>query len=170
MFNPRKWNALCWVTLLVWLLPALPGNIPFDTDIPEPGPIEMPNGMTAYAYDQTYLIGWPFTYLEVSKSPNTPPTKTYRPFKFIVNLILIAATLIGIIYSIQTFIPKFSIRTLLIMITSVALLFPIGNWILSTENYYIQTGFMMFIYFAPLVAIIPAFIYSRFYANTENAG
>ena len=161
MTDPRKWNCLCWLLLLLWCLPSVPGNIPFDVAIPEPGPIELPDGTRAYAYDQIHVIGWPFGYLEIKKSPNAPVKRTFRFTKLLANVVVIGATLAGIVFSIQTFIPKFSIKTLLAFVTLIALLFPIGSIVFATNNYYLQTGFMMAIYFAPLIASVPAFIYSR---------
>lgn len=162
MFNPKKWNVFCWLFLLLWLLPSVFGNLPYEPEFSDHTSIELPNGGTAIAYDRSYLIGCPFTYLEIAKSQNTPPTKTYYPSYLIFNLIFVALTLFGIIYSVQTFIPKFSIRTLFIATGCIALLFPVGNLVFASENYYLQIGFLMSIYFAPLVAMLVAFFYSRF--------
>ena len=158
---PRKWNGLCWLLLILWCLPSVFGNLPFDVEIPESGPIEQPDGTLAYAYDQTHLIGWPFVYLAIHRTPNNPVNNTFSLTMLLANVVTIGATLAGIVFSAQTFIPKFSIKTLLVFVTLIALLFPIGNVVFATDNYFLHTGFMMAIYFAPLIASVPAFIYSR---------
>jgi len=161
VLNPKKWNILCWAALLLWSYPSVAGNVPMEPDKFEPHPIEMPDGTTAMAYGQTYLIGWPFTYLEISSPTNNAPQKTYNVLMFCLNVVLVLTTLFGVIYSIQILIPKFSIKTLLIAISGIALLFPLGHYIFSTDNYFLQSGFIYSIYFAPVVTIFPAFVCSK---------
>ena len=172
MGDPRKWNALCWLLLVLWCLASIQNNLPLDGEIPEAGPIVLPDGSRAYAYDQTRVIGWPFTYLKIQTSPGAPVTKTISFIKLLSNVLIVFATLAGIVFSIQTFIPRFSIKTLLGFVTLIALLFPIGSVVFATNNYYLITGFIMTIYFAPLIASVPAFIYSRTqkYQTATNAG
>ena len=142
--------------------------MPFEPQNLDPEPIELSNGRTAMVYDHTFLIGWPLTYFEISSSTNAAAKKTYRPLKFCINLLLILVTLFAIIYSIQTLAPKFSIKTMLIATACVALLFPVGQIVFSTDSFFLQTAFIFVIYFAPVVAVVPAFIFSRVKSRRRN--
>ena len=107
MFNPKKWNVLCWIMLLIWLYPSVVRNTPRKPVFPKKPSL----------FTTAYFTGWPLTYLENSQEGFTIVSqKTFRPIYLIVNFILIMTTLFGIVFSIQTLMPKFSISTLLIVL------------------------------------------------------
>ena len=161
MLNPKKWNIFCWVGLLLWLFVSIGGNIPYEPEFQIPQLVD-DGGVTAVSYSQVYLIGCPFSYLQIAQSQNGAPVKTYRPLIIFINLLTISAVLFGIIYSVQIFIPRFSILTLFIVTACIGLLFAIGNPIFQSDYFYLQIGFIFAIYFAPLIATIPAFLFSRY--------
>ena len=174
MFNPKKWNVLCWIMLLIWLYPSVVRNTPRKPVFPKKPSL----------FTTAYFTGWPLTYLENSQEGFTIVSqKTFRPICLIVNFILIMTTLFGIVFSIQTLMPKFSISTLLIVTSCVGVLVAAANFIYTqgpkpigppfaaacSPNFNALAGFVMTIYFLPLLAILPVFIYSRLKPPVDHA-
>ena len=171
MLNPKKWNVFCWVLLLVWLLPSIGGNLPYSPEFDGPSSLELPDGGTAVAYGQVYLIGFPLTYLEISRPANTlVSNKTFYLVHLLLNGSLVLLTLFGIIYCVQTFMPQFSIISLLVAVTCVAVLVSIGNIVLASQNYTLYFGFIFAIYFSPLVLMLSMFAYSKYEQKARIAG
>lgn len=165
-FNPRKWNAICWVLLLIWLAGSVIGNYPFES--PSPDPFVAPNGTAVTSFEYFHVVGMPFWYLETRHVPNKPPTKTLDTLLLLLNIALISATLVGIIYSVQVFIPKFSIRTIFVVITLVALIFALGRIVSASQSFFAINFFAYGMYFSPIATAVFALIYSKFRANKPS--
>ena len=137
--------------------------------------------------DWIFRIGWPFTYLEFTQPAFGAPglASTFIFSSLLLNFVLVTLTLLGIVFSIQTMMPKpqFSVSTLLVAVSFAALVVGFGNLTFSSENSsalsnfmnfrynatWPQTVFVMSIYFAPLIAVIPVFIYSQTKSVAKNA-
>ena len=171
MLNPKKWNMLCWIILLIWLYPSVARNTPREPVFSK----------TPTLFSATYFTGWPLSYLENSQHGFTLVVKrTFRPVRLIVNVILIMTTLFGVVFSIQTLIPKLSISIMLIVTSCIGVLVAIANFLYTKDpvgpafaaawdpNFNVLSGFVMAIYFSPLLAILPVFIYSRLKPSSER--
>lgn len=77
------------------------------------------------------------------------------------NFVLVIATLISLVYAVQSWIPQFSIRTMLSGVTVVAVLLVAGRAVFSTEQYELQIGFVMAVYFLPIVAALAYRAYDK---------
>ena len=170
MLHPSKWNLLCWILLLLWLLPSIGGNIPFTPKFIEPDSLQKIDRAVVYDRYQSALIGFPFVYSEIHLAPDSLKANRFdHPSYLILNLTLVPLTLFSIVYSIQSLFPRFSVLTFLGLVALIAILFLIGKLALSSGNYNIQKGFVLCVYFAPLVAAAYAFLHSRIKSSSSLA-
>ena len=175
MLNPRRWNIVCWILLLLWLVPAALANTPYAPKFSGPPSI----------FHHTFLIGWPLPYLEITRPSGMLTVSTaFYASSAVANFLLVSLTLLAIVFLTQTFGPRFSILTLMIATTCVGFLFAVGSLVFSHENYgtfltdfsrpwsLVQNGFVLSIYFAPLIAVLPAYFYSQLTppSDSESAG
>ena len=155
--NPKKWNVACWLLLLFWLFVSATLNAPFVPNLNdmESGEVR-PDGSRFAVYDREtqFLIGWPFSYMSIATNGSLPSTRTYEPGNAILNLVLVASTLISLIFAVQNWMPQFSIRTMMVGMAVVASLIAIGQAIFLSESYDLILGFMMSVYFSPVVAAL----------------
>ncbi|MDA7924266.1 hypothetical protein N9B60_02600 [Mariniblastus sp.] len=169
--NPKRWNVACWLLLLLWLCLSVLMNAPIEPKLDGwESSGELADGSRFAAYDPTFLIGWPFAYLQIAIKEPRPSVRTYIPMMGVYNFILVAATLISLVYAVQNWIPQFSIRTILICVAVVAVLIVTGQAVLATEHYGLQTGFMTAVYFSPIVAALAYSGYDRMRRRKTNAG
>jgi hypothetical protein len=131
---------------------------------------QLTDGSRFIAYDPTFLIGWPFGYLEIATKKPKPSVRTYHPAKGVLNFILVTGTLISLIYAVQNWIPRFSIRTILSGVAITAVLIVTGQTVFATEYYHLQTAFMMTVYFFPIVAAVAFIFYDRNRVARQYAG
>ncbi len=151
--NPKNWSIACWAMLLLWLYPSVMMNLPLEpsSELNELGETH-PDGTRYASYDHTALIGWPFIYLEIASNGSKQPIPKFNPFYAAANFALVALTLLGIVSTLHTWLPQFSIRTMLIAMAGLAFLIVVAQAVFSTDNFNLQTGFMLAVYFIPLVA------------------
>jgi hypothetical protein len=169
--NPRKWNLACWVLLLFWLYPSVLMNAPMEPSLDEwESSGKLADGTRFTAYDPEFLVGWPIGYLQIATKGSEPSVRTYNFLNALINCILVTATLIALIYAVQNWIPQFSIRTLLIGVAVISLLITIGKAVFSTESYDLQTGFVMAVYFSPIVAALAYLVYDGMRRLKQLAG
>ena len=163
-FHPAKWNIACWVIFLVWLMISVVSNYPIDTSnaAQEVGLEELPGGTRIAAYDMAYLIGWPFCYLEINVPQIGPQTKKLSPWLAISNVLLITLNLVAIVFTIQTWMPRFSIRTLLLAMALISILIVTGQAVCSSENYFLATSFVNTVLFMPIIAACALSLYKFF--------
>ena len=139
--NPAKWSVVCWAMLLLWLYASIVSNVPIE---PASNAIELgdqlPDGSNYASYDQTYIAGWPFGYFEIASQGSNPPVRTYKPRYAIINLVVIAATLFALVYAVQNWIPRFSIRTMMAGVAITACILIVGQLVFSTDSFYLQFG------------------------------
>lgn len=153
ILNPKKWSIACWLLLILWLIPSLVWNLPIEPDFTHFEANEDPFYNQRYiAYDRVTCIGWPFIYLEIADSGTQPATRSDHAFYAISNFVLVSVTLVSLIYAVQSWIPRFSILTLMVATAIIALLIALGQLVFSSQNYKLQTGFIMAIYFSPIAA------------------
>ena len=143
-FDPRKWNTACWLLLLLWLYPSVLMNTPIEPNLEGwESNGQLADGSRFAAYDPTFLIGWPFCYLEIATNGSNPSVRSYTPINAMLNFLLVTTTIVSLIYAAQKWVPRFSIRTMLIGVAAVAAIITIGQAVFATEYYAMQTGFMM---------------------------
>ena len=153
--NPKKWNVACWLLLLLWLFVSSTLNAPFVPNLNdrESGEVR-PDGSRFAVYDREIRMGWPFGYVSIATNGSLPSTRTYEPGNAILNLVFVASTLISLIFAVQNWMPQFSIRTMMVGMAVVASLIAIGQAIFLSESHYLMLGFMMSVYFSPVVAAL----------------
>ena len=148
----------------------LVGPYAFPNKNTAPDPIEFPDGRITSEYSETNSIGWPFLYLDITTHPKTPPTKVYHYSYLALNVVFIVANFFGVIYSAQTFFPRYSIISLMFATTFIAVSFAIGRLTLSSGNPYSYDLWLLSMYLMPIGAAIAAFVYSRYRNRFGNAG
>lgn len=168
--NPKKWNFVCWLLLLLWLYPSILMNAPLEPNLEEWATSgELTDGSRFVAYDPTFLVGWPFGYLQIATNGANPSVRTYTPMNAVFNFIFVSTTIIALIFAVQNWLPQFSIRTMLIGVAFVAVLIVAGQVVFSTEYYDLQVGFMMAVYFSPIGAALAYFGYDGMRRRKTNA-
>ena len=168
--NPKKWNVVCWLLLLLWLYPSVLGNLPFEPELDEfDSSKQSAAGSQFVDYGHVYVMGWPFGYFEIATQKLKPPVRTYKPVMFVLNCVLVIATLTSLIYAVQKWLPRFSIRMMLFGMTIVAVLIAIGQVVFSTDYFYLQWGFMMAVSFSPIVAALAFIFYDRIRLSKRRA-
>lgn len=172
MLNLKNWNAISWLLLLAWLVPSVLVNIPsfalqFAPQAP-PATSPMAGGVTLVV-SQNFAIGWPFHYLDVNMLSTNQTTKTYHSAFIVLNPLLIILTVGCLIYSVQTLIPRYSILTLFVLTTVIALILSYGGYVISNRLVGENIGYLLAIYFFPIYSAIIAFIFFHPNANPRIA-
>ena len=165
MLNIKKWNAICWLLVLAWLVPSIVINIPSVALEFAPPPPEVSGPMTGggaiMVVSTDFPIGWPFTYLDVRMLSSKRNISTYHPAFVVLNSALIILTTFCLIYSVQTLLPRFSILAVMILTALIALLLTYIGSVVSNNTLDKNTGYLLAIYFFPIYLAIIAFIFCR---------
>ncbi len=148
-----KWNLLCWAALLLWGYIFVGLNIPYAEP---PIPVELAetlgDGTRVAIYDSHYLVGWPLTYIDFhTRARTTTRTTSYHPVNLHLNIVIILLTLCGVVITIQTWMPDFSVRTLLLVTAFTSVIIAVDQRLLSTDRIRLERAFILLLYFAPLI-------------------
>lgn len=146
-FHIFKWNSTCWMLTLIWIAIGFLGNLPTVS--------QHPVTSTQYTIWVTE-VGWPFTYFEGETSYPGPTInyRRFRPLVLIVDLFSIAATQIAIVFVIQKWMPRFSIRSMFVFTAIIASLIMAGKFVIDAESPDLFFGFLWTIYYSPISAWI----------------
>ena len=139
---------------MIWLTLSLLPNLPIVPRV-HSGSVEPEMEELRYAsydHEMVYLIGIPFHYLEVTRPQNGPETQKFRPWLILPNFALIVLNLLAVVYTIQTGMPRFSLRTLFVLTFAIGLVIVIGRGITASNSVYLFYGFTYLIFFLPVIA------------------
>ena len=155
--HPKRWNVLTWCLLLLWTTSFCLQNSPLEPSLPEKRtPYQLPDGTTvALANNHAFYIGYPFTYLKIKMGHDVPTTHNYNSILCVANCALGICTLMGIVFVVQTLIPRFSIRTALLATALVAGVVCLGRQLLVSREFDLFFVFVHVVFFFPLAAVLP---------------
>ena len=163
--NPKNWNILCWVFIALWLVPLASGfwgRSPFNTGPVPDGVVEQLADGTDVVVYKGWRIGWPFPFVEICTiDANGVTTRTIDPVIGLLNLVLVMATLAGIVTVVQTWSRQFSLRVLMVSIGGLAVLIVLTQALFSDASANLKAVILRSMYFSPLVAGVIAMILKR---------
>ena len=159
--HPKKWNLLCWLTLLFWLAMLIQSNFSsFAYRIPEELVETLPDGKRIAKQDYDVLTGWPFPYIRILYTAGTSePLIEYSKTWLLFNLFLCSLTLFGIVLTCQLWFPKYSLTTVLLAISLISAILGIGRIIVTSDSVGLVLAFIGLLYFSPLVTGFAAVIH-----------
>jgi len=172
--HPKRWSIICWLLLVLWLIPSVAHTIPIAPDPPPASDMPLFSGRAvAYDFESISKVGFPFVFLEVKTSSASPkPQSKYYLWAHLATIAILATNLVALVYCLQSLIPRFSIKLMLVGMTLVAILILIGQTLAAAEDYRVISVYTYSIIFAPLLALLPTILYNRFFkpstAVTEN--
>ena len=170
--NPKKWNVACWVLIALWLVPFFLGRFPFNS-------ARVPDGVVKQRADGTQIVvyngrrtGWPIPCIETSQIAATgATTRKFDPMIGLLNLVLVIATIAGIVVVVQTWFRQFSISTLMLSIGGLGILIVLAQTLLMGASHDLKTVILTTLYFSPLAAGIVTMILKRYsYSKRKSAG
>ncbi|MEM7784566.1 MAG: hypothetical protein AAF939_22765 [Planctomycetota bacterium] len=148
-WNPRRWSIFLWALLSVWMLISILGNIPPNIESVGPIPSDA---------DQMMIVaGYPLTYREILVTPDGNSKQSFYWEFLLINLACIGIVISCLVFSVQTLIPRFSLKLLMIAITIVVLLILVGQQIWESKSYYAYITFGHVIFFSPVALALVAF-------------
>ena len=158
VLHPKKWSLICWLLFLIWLVVSVMVNSPLRGTADEitdrqDGPITLPDGSRAYAYDAEVIVGFPLSIQHITKKKSK-----YNFVAHLGNIAITAINLLALVYCAQSFFGRFSLRTILGFVAIVAALIAIGQAVFITEREDGEFMYLAAIYFSPLVGVVPAFV------------
>lgn len=167
--NPKNWSVLCWGLLALWLVPFFFGSIPFNAAPVPDGVVKQLAGGTDVVVYNGWRVGWPLPFVEISRiNANGAKVREYDPVIGLLNLVLVLATLAGIVVVVQTWFGQFSIRALMLSIAGLAVLIILTQAMFSGASHNLRTAILMTVYFSPLVAGIITMILKRHEDSTRE--
>ena len=151
--SPKKWTLPCWILLALWSLIGIGNNIPYSNSRTISQHVaSLPDDQPAAVYDVQSSLGFPFSYLEQLINPKTGQTKTsFHLFWLALNIALVALVLIGLVWTVQTWFFRFSVRGFLIATIVVAIVIAVGVKVFSFNSRYLQATYVYSIFFCPLI-------------------
>ena len=167
-FNPINWSLHCWVLFSFWLMATVWVNIPWF-----PSTVDLANGDHPFAKHlvsdgEFYLhAGWPHPYLERKyQGQSATITNQWMWDGLATNILLALPTLYMLVFVLQYWLPRLSLRTIFIAIAIVALVIQVGvtmfSGINSREAAIRYQLFLISIYHSPLVIGIVLLLVSTF--------
>ena len=174
-YNPLRWSALTWFVVIVWCFAAIPLNLP-PTESYRIDPITGELGKPIYyssLSDYSFPVGWPFHYVEPDDpmkglaaipvgTPLPPPgPAAVSVMAMLANAIVILAAIAALIVLLQAFLPRFSLRWLLVA----PLLFPAywGGARLAgmVGGSTAVTWFSILVYFSPILLLLSIVLFQK---------
>ncbi|MDA8746145.1 hypothetical protein N9N28_16085 [Rubripirellula amarantea] len=168
MLNPIRWTMLTWFAALLWLYGAIPMNIPPSVTYTQDAVTGQLGQPTTYdkLEDYPFPIGWPLHYVEPDDPAlwNKPIPFTGLPIApgpsrvsytaVAVNAFLIVATLASLVFLLQTYLPRFSVLSLLLLPALVSLYILGARIIARGIGYNAYWYYESAIYFSPLLLLV----------------
>ena len=148
--DPRQWTILTWAAVALWLLCAVLGNFP-----PSSSPEFLDPVVTEKVTEMGVLIGWPLVWYERYWTGRGQLVRTSWNFaKLLANAVAICVTLSALIYFLQAYAIKLSIRAMLGATAVVAMLLALIRYMAVNDHamacYYVITC----VYFCPPIVVI----------------
>ena len=127
-FNPLRWTALTWLAVCVWCWGAIPLNYPpsVSYELDSSGKLSNPTHYTDLS-EYPFPVGWPFHYVEpddpiqsmvpavVGTPSPLPGPSSISILALFANSILVLSAIASLIVLLQAFIPRFSLRLILVL-------------------------------------------------------
>ena len=162
-FHPKRWTFLTWVAILLWVWEPAVRNYPpsksYSQD-PSTGRWTVPTHYPSLAAIP-FPVGWPLHYIRPSTvlpiqavgapPPATPPSGVF-PMLLVANLLIVAATILALIYLSQRFMLRYSLLTLFKISLIFAALCCAPPLIGIVAGYRVAQWYSDAFYFSPLLA------------------
>ena len=152
--NPKKWNIITWAGLAFWAFIGVGNNIPFTSHAELPAEIvtTLPSGRRVAIYDVSSEVGFPFTYqMEWTPAKTLQKKTSWFPFWLAVNLLLVTIALAGVAVTVQTLLPRFSIRAFAFFTIGASLAVVAGAKVFSLNSTFAEGLYIYSLYFAPAI-------------------
>lgn len=150
-----KTNWVCWGLVFVWLVPALLLNFPF----------EPPWHLSSNA---RYHFGFPFLFAHYQQLPDRSIERSFDGLMMLADLILILSNQAALLFLLNRYFQKFSIRTLLASVTLVAFLTMAIQYALETMTKKEYGPMLSIAYFSPCVVLLVMTLVKGFVATARG--
>lgn len=145
-FNYKNYSSLGWLGALVWLLPIIFVNIPFQP------PWHLSTG-------GQYHCGYPFVYVAFIQQPNGTIASSFSFPMAIANVTLIMLNAFAVLYLLNHYFRQFSLLTIFLVVTFSAfaiLAVQFAHSGLSDKKFEAMLGI---VYFLPIVVVMLFIVY-----------
>ena len=189
--NPKRWHAATWAAVFLWSALSIWANVPHDSHIQGMSthieeivanvPTQLPAGKTVARMQGELSVGFPFTYLTYTKSPGTPPRRSYlSALMFAGNVFFCVAAMAALVLCTQHK-DQFSTKTLLAVVAGAAVLiacFPLTDSLAEvvanrfpnhTFPFLLPYLYVLLLYFSPIPIAVVLHCKTRSQAEQRNA-
>lgn len=150
-----KTSWVCWGLVFVWLVPVLVLNFPF----------EPPWHLSSNA---RFHFGFPFLFAHYQQLPDRSIARTYDGLMMLIDLVMILSNQAALLFLLNRYFQKFSIRTLLVSVTLVAFLTMAIQYALETMTKKEYAPMLSIAYFSPCVVLLLMTMVKGFVATVRG--
>ena len=155
-FAPRRWTILTWAVTSLWFLGALLGNIPTSPstdflDVVADTPLYRDTGATRVMLS----TGWPLDWHDQNWTLQGQLVATrWRLQQLLLNVLAVCITLVTLIYLLQTYVNRISIKGILGGTAVVAIILVLGQY-MAVKGHGLAWNYLInCIYFCPPILAI----------------
>lgn len=168
-FNPKRWTALTWLAVLLWIWQPFVRNFPpsesYTVD-PVTGKLSEPTRYQSLS-ELPFPVGWPLYYVKPSYltapmapvmsvgAPIPPPApSTVHPLAMVANVLLVAVAIGTLVYFLQKTMYQYSLLLLLGVMLVMPLYIGLARLIALVAGYDALRLYWIAAYFSPVPAAL----------------
>jgi len=168
-FHPKRWTALTWLAVLLWIWQAFPLNYPPSVSYTMDsvtGEFSVPTHYKILA-EIPFPVGWPLhyvtpIYLTAPVAPAMPIGAPLPPpapssvslFAMVGNFVLIGIAISALVYFLQKMRYQFSLFFLLALMSAIPFYFALGRLVALLAGHNAVRWYIIAVYFSPIAAAV----------------